>query len=137
METASEVEIHLNALFTELDQNLGLSISTKTARDTATAHPVDRAKEFPEISQVDSAAARQQLYDAQKQLSENTSTSWDLTRTKASAQHIAESGESELHRGAKTCSEVSPRLSQSEFYVLCCIVKSLYILWPSRRLSIA
>jgi hypothetical protein len=102
----SSPDLHLNALFAELDAKLGVAAAAHAAREAAKAHPIDPGKEFTEISRVDKGAASRQLTEADRQLGEQVATSWDLARVQTSAQQVAESGESELHRSAKTCSEV-------------------------------
>lgn len=83
MESSSES--HLTALFFELDAKFGIKAATQSARDSLRARPIERSKEFPDLSRVDSTAARQQLYDADRQLSAQPVTSWDLARTLATA----------------------------------------------------
>lgn len=83
MEPASES--HLSALFYELDGKFGVQAATHAAREALSARPLERSKEFPDLSRVDSTAARQQLYDADRQLSAHPVTSWDLGRSLATA----------------------------------------------------
>ena len=76
---------HIDALFLELDSKFGVQAATQAARDSLKSRPIERPKEFPDLSRVDSTAVRQQLYDADRQLSAVPSTPWDIGRTLASA----------------------------------------------------
>ena len=83
MEPSSES--HLSALFYELDAKFGVQAATQAAQAALKARPLERAKEFPDLSRIDTTAARHQLYDADRQLSAQPATSWELGRTLTSA----------------------------------------------------